>query len=147
MRAYKTAAVAAAAIFTLGACATSTDSGESQPAGGAEKTSSAEPSSGWQDSDEAQDLESATLSCKTQYTIQTCYAIFKVKNNSSGISDYSIGFNVENKSGSRQYESSVAFVMGLQPGQVTTEKSMLGGKIPDPETAQVVVTMADRTEA
>jgi len=149
-----TVASAAALAFTLGACGSTSNEAQPSTPANADPTSkaAAEPTtapvdSAWMDPEEAQDLQSTKLSCDSQYGMQTCYVILTVKNNSTGTSDYYFEYNIENKSGTQQYASDMAFVTGLRAGQTKVEKSMLLDELKNTTDAVVVITSADRSES
>ena len=73
-------------------------------------------------------------------------AKIKVVNSSTKASDYTIEVSIESKDGKKQYDTSMAFVSNIKPGQSTIDTSAIFTK-KIPADAVLVLGSVDRTES
>ena len=78
--------------------------------------------------------------------IGVSYINIPVTNNSSGRSDYFIEVAIESADGATQYETTNAFLDGVEPGQSASARAMVAwGTEPAPADATVRVITVQRT--
>src|SRR5262245_16247242 len=78
--------------------------------------------------------------------IGVSYITIPVTNNASGRSNYFIEVAIESADGATQYETTSAFLSGVEPGQSASAQGMVAwGTEPAPSDATVRVTTVQRT--
>ena len=98
------------------------------------------------DEDEVDDVGAVVMDAPD--VIGVSYIHIPVTNDSSKASTYMIAIAVESADGATQYETTVAFLNDVQPGQSASAETMIAwGSDGAPADATVRITEVDRTES
>ena len=116
----------AAVVVVSVAAATSGGTGTNQTTSSGDDSSATQTedsiSTGLGSKDASDDI--VDIDCGTPDAIGISYPTVTIKNNSSKQSDYFVTLVAESADGSTRYADTIVSVMGLNPGQTTTEKGM-----------------------
>lgn len=113
---------------TVLACLALTVAVVATTASGTESKSGNGPSQGLGASDATGDISGLTI--VREATIAVTYGQVTITNNSSKRSDYFVTIAAESPDGATRYDDTIVSVLGLDPGQTTTDKGLFTKEIP-----------------